>query len=82
MLTSFFILNNIFLLLGNKKKFQKFIYRVYPDFVDLTAILFHLNRRFQVLTYDLWLNPFILLLVILIILLFKIKKSDARVSRC
>jgi cytochrome c-type biogenesis protein CcmH/NrfF len=37
---------------------------------------------FSRLTYVLWLSPFILLLVIFLIFLFKIKKFDIRVSRC
>lgn len=36
---------------------------------------------FSGLTYCLWLSPFILLLVILLILLFKINKFDIRASR-
>lgn len=45
----------------------------YGDFISFKPPFFRL-------TYSLWLSPFILLLITLLILLFKIKKFDVRVS--
>lgn len=52
---------------------KKYLISRYGDFISF-------RPDFSRLTYCLWLSPFILLLVILLILLFKAKKFDAQIS--
>jgi cytochrome c-type biogenesis protein CcmH/NrfF len=55
------------------EQIKNYLVSRYGDFISF-------KPPFSSLTYGLWLSPFILLFIIFLILLFKIKKFDARVS--
>ncbi|TLY48370.1 MAG: cytochrome c-type biogenesis protein CcmH [Gammaproteobacteria bacterium] len=52
----------------SKEKIKKYLVSRYGDFISF-------KPTFSLLNYCLWLSPFILLIVILLIFLFKIKKK-------